>query len=247
MDVSFQLYSARNHTPWDDVIRDIAKLGYNKVEGFPGVYEDPKGFRRLLDTYGVTMPSGHFSLEMLEDGLPDALDIAATLGMSRIYCPMLAPTRRPSDRSGWQAFAAHLQAIRSGMCEAGFDFGWHNHDFEFQPGADGTIPMQAILEGAPGIGWEADIAWIVRGGSDPVDWIANYGDRITAVHVKDLAPSGENEEEDGWADVGHGTMNWNALTASLRSAGCSLYVVEHDKPSDARRFAERSITAFRSY
>ncbi len=247
MDVSFQLYSARNDTPWEGVIRDIAEFGYTQTEGFPGVYSDPKGFRNLLDTHGVNMPSGHFPLEMLEDDLSKVLAVASTLGMSRIYCPMLDPASRPSDRTGWQAFASRLQAIWARVRDSGLEFGWHNHDFEFRAGADGTIPMQEILESAPDIGWEADIAWIVRGGADPMDWISDYGGRITAAHVKDLAPSGGNEEEDGWADVGHGTMDWRSLMTALRTAGCNLYVVEHDKPSDARRFAGRSIAALRSY
>ena len=40
MDVSFQLYSAREMSPWEDVIKMIADLGYTQVEGFGGVYED---------------------------------------------------------------------------------------------------------------------------------------------------------------------------------------------------------------
>ncbi len=247
MDISFQLYSARNHTPWEGVIGVLAELGYTQTEGFPGVYGDPEGFRSLLDRNGLTMPSGHFALDTLEDDFSRAMDIASALGISRIYCPMLAPSERPSDRSGWRAFATRLQAIGDQVCASGRDFGWHNHDFEFRASPDGTVPMREILDGAPDIGWEADIAWIVRGGDDPTNWIGNYGNRITAVHVKDIAPSGECEDEDGWADVGHGILDWSALTTALRSAGCDLYVVEHDKPSDARRFAERSIAAFRSY
>ena len=247
MDVSFQLYSARNDTPWDGVIRDIAELGYSQTEGFPGVYGDPDGFRILLDTHGLTMPSGHFPLDMLEDGFSQAMDIAAALGMFRIYCPMLSQAERPSERTGWQAFAARLQAIGDRVSASGRNFGWHNHDFEFRAAPDGTIPMHEILDGAPDIGWEADIAWIARGGGDPMDWIGQYGKRITAVHVKDIAPVGECDDEDGWADVGHGTLDWSALTTALRASGCDLYVIEHDKPSDARRFAGRSIAAFRSF
>jgi sugar phosphate isomerase/epimerase len=70
---------------------------------------------------------------------------------------------------------------------AGFGFGWHNHDFEFVPLADGSVPMQILLETAPDLDWEADIAWVIRGGADATDWIARHGKRITAVHVKDIA------------------------------------------------------------
>jgi len=247
MDISFQLYSARDSTSWKSVIGDIAELGYTQIEGFPGVYEDTACFRNLMDAHGLTMPSGHFPLDMLENDLARTLDICATLGMSRIYCPMLDHASRPSDRIGWQAFAARLRAIQKDIGEAGLEFGWHNHDYEFHAAPDGTIPMREILDNAPDIGWEADVAWIARGGDDPMDWIERYGHRIGTTHVKDIAPPGLCRDEDGWADVGHGTLDWKALKTALHAAGCDLYVVEHDRPSDVRRFARRSIAAFRSY
>jgi len=247
MNLSFQLDSARNAGPWERVINDIAELGYTQTEGFPGIYGDPPGFRRLLDMHGLKMPSGHFALDTLEGSFSRTMDIADALGMSRIYCPMLARPDRPSDEAGWRAFAPRLQDIWRTVRESGRDFGWHNHDFEFRVMADGAMPMREILEGAPDIGWEADIAWIVRGGGEPMDWIERYGKRTTAAHVKDIAPSGECEDEDGWADVGHGVLDWYALTAALRGGGCDLFVVEHDRPSDAGRFARRSLASFRSY
>ena len=45
MDVSFQLYSAREFTPWADVFSMLAGLGYTQVEGFGGNYEDPAATR----------------------------------------------------------------------------------------------------------------------------------------------------------------------------------------------------------
>ena len=87
------------------------------------------------------------------------------------------------------------------------------------------------------------MAWIVRGGADPFEWIKRYADRIASVHVKDIAPAGKCEDEDGWADVGLGTMPWDRLMTLIRAeTKASIFVMEHDKPSDAYRFAERSYT-----
>ena len=83
--------------------------------------------------------------------------------------------------------------------------------------------------------------------ADPFAWIESYGKRITAVHVKDIAPLGENTNEDGWADVGHGTVDWKALVAALKNTAVKYYVVEHDNPSDADRLITRSIASFNNY
>ena len=80
-----------------------------------------------------------------------------------------------------------------------------------------------------------DVAWVIRGGADPLKWIADYGQRINAVHVKDIAPAGENADEDGWADVGHGTVDWRGLIKTLKEkTPAKFYVMEHDNPSDYR-------------
>lgn len=70
-----------------------------------------------------------------------------------------------------------------------------------------------------------------------------YGKRITAVHVKDLAPEGEKEDEGGWADVGTGTMDWPAIWAAIQNfTSAEIFVMEHDNPSDHSRFAQTAIT-----
>ncbi len=250
--LGFQLYSARNFPPLSDMLKKLAAAGYAHVEGFGGIYATMdeaalKGLRADLDANGLTMPTGHFGLDMLENDREQSLKIAKTLGIQAIYCPYLLPDQRPSDAAGWFAFGKRLQEAGKPYRDAGISFGWHNHDFEFATLEDGSTPQEQILAGGPDLGWEADIAWIIRGNADPLAWIESYGKRITAVHVKDIAPAGENKDEDGWSDVGHGTVDWKALIAALQNTAVKYYVVEHDNPSDADRLITRSIASFNSY
>lgn len=241
---SFQLYSARNFTPWDRVFENLATLGYREVEGYGALYADPSATRGLLDRNGLSMPTGHFSLDALEQDFDATVQAAKTLGVNSIYCPYITTDQRPPDAAGWLAFGKRLAEIGARVNAAGFGFGWHNHDFEFKALADGSLPMQLILDAAPGVDWEMDVAWVVRGGADPLAWIDRQGARITAAHVKDIALSGENADEDGWADVGQGVVDWRALLKALKEkTRATHFVVEHDNPSDLDRFAGRSITA----
>lgn len=248
MNYSFQLYSARNYMPWEPVFKTIAALGYTQVEGYSALYDDPAALRASLDSHGLSMPSGHFSLDSLENDLDNTLSIARSLGCSSVFCPHITEDLRSTDLAGWQAFAQRLKTIGESVRGNGFRFGWHNHDFEFSRCADGTIPMQVILESAPDIDWEIDIAWVVRGGSDPQTWISNYGSRISAVHFKDLAAAGDCTDEDGWADVGHGTLDWTSLTQLVKAhTNADLFIAEHDNPNDYQRFARRSIDTMKSF
>lgn len=240
---SYQLYSSRNFPPLGDTLSMLAAAGYASVEGFGGVYADPAALAASLKANGLTMPTGHFSIDQLENDVPGVLAIANAVGMTHLYCPYILPDQRPTDAAGWKAFGARLQAASAPYKAAGFGFGWHNHDFEFVTLPDGSTPQEQIFAGGPDLEWEADIAWIVRGGADPLAWIAKYGQRITSVHVKDIAPKGENTAEDGWADLGQGTVDWKSIMAALRNTPCKTFVMEHDNPSDHKRFATRSIAA----
>ncbi len=77
-------------------------------------------------------------------------------------------------------------------------------------------------------------------------WLERYADRIVAAHIKDMTgdPTGP---EDGWADVGHGIMDWPRILPALRASSARYWVAEHDRPSDAARFARRSIATMQGW
>ncbi len=245
-DISYQLYSSREFPPLEKTLSMLKGLGYTQVEGYGGLYGDPAALGAALQAAGLAMPSGHFGLDMLENEPDKAIAVAQATNMRMVICPYLMEPDRPGDAAGWRAFGARLEKAGQPFRDAGLTVGWHNHDFEFRPLPDGGIPLQHILDGGPTLAWEADIAWIARGDADPLYWIDRYGDRIAAAHVKDIARQGENSDEDGWADVGHGVMDWKALLAALKKTEASLYVMEHDKPNDDERFARRSIASLKA-
>lgn len=246
-ELSFQLYSARNHRPWRDVFERLTALGYTGVEGYSALYDEPSALVDALADAGLQMPSAHFALAALEDDPEATCDLARALGCRTIYGPYLEVGERPTDLASWRAFAARLKRVGERTRGEGFGFGWHNHDFELVPLADGTVPLDVIFEEAPDVGWEADLAWIVRADADPLAWVRSHGERATSIHLKDVAPAGECADEGGWADFGHGTMDWETLVRELRAGEVERYwIVEHDEPSDLGRFASRAMATWRA-
>lgn len=238
---AYQLYSSRNFVPWPDTFSMLAEAGYQAVEGYGALYDDSASLAEQLKAAGLSMPSGHVSLEALESDQGAVLSLVENLGIKSVYCPYLEDSQRPTDAAGYRALGGRLADAGRFLIDAGIGFGWHNHDFEFLPLADGSIPMQSLFEGGPDLEWEADIAWIVRAGADPVEWLEREKHRISAVHIKDIAAPGENLDEGGWADVGHGTLDWKLLLDEVNKLSVSHKIVEHDEPLDATRFARRSI------
>ncbi len=242
--LSFQLYSARLAPPETDVLKTLAEAGYTNVETFRPNYEDAEGFRRALDAAGLTAKSGHFDLALAEADFGRVVELCRILGIETVVIPYLLPEARPTDEAGWRDLGQRLAKLAVACAEGELRLAWHNHDFEFLALPGGAFPIEHIL--ADSVLWEADPAWIVRAGADPAQWLERYADRLVSVHVKDIAPAGENLDEDGWADVGTGVVDWDALWRISAASSASLMIAEHDKPSDFTRFARVSAERMRA-
>ncbi len=245
MTLALQLYSMRDCADQIALLGELPALGITKVEGYGGVYGDPAAYRAAMDANGIAMPTGHVGLADIEADFAGALKTVQTLGIKEVFAPYLDESQRPKTQAGYVELASRLSAAAKRFADHGIPFGWHNHDFEFVALEDGNVPMDIILDTAPDITWEADLAWIVRGGRDPLEYVNRYGKRLSVVHVKDIAAAGTNEDEDGWCDLGAGTMDWAGLLQACRSqSGNLIYALEHDKPSDPTGYASRSAVAF---
>lgn len=240
--ISYQLYSSRNFGAPKAIMARLSEAGYDAVEGYGALFSDTEMRAEIaegLKMYGLKMPTAHVSLTQLEADATFA-EVLAIMGVNRVYVPYIAPEERPTDTESWTAFGRRLEQAGETVRAAGLGFGWHNHDFEFVPLPDGTVPMTHLL--SANLEWQFDVAWAVRAGIDPMQWIARFGERITSVHVKDIAAKGEAAAEDGWADPGKGVMDWPALTAALAKSGTvKHWVMEHDNPSDDMRFAGNAL------
>lgn len=246
-DFSYQLYSSRKFGPLPKTLSMLSELGYTQVEGFGALYQtedDVEALKPALAAAGLTMPSAHFDWVTVSRHPGRAMAMARALGVDTIIVPYLAPEDRPED---WAAFGRALAEAGKPIRDAGFAFGWHNHDFEFAPLPDGTLPLDLIMDGGSEIGLELDLAWVHVGGQDPAALARKYADRLTSVHLKDRAPEGEASGEDGWADVGHGVLDWSEIFPAVTASSARYLVMEHDNPADDARFARRSLAAARAF
>lgn len=238
--LSYQLFSARKFPPLSGQLATLSKLGYEKVEPFGALFSEADKFKLSLDANGLITPTSHFGIDMMRSDLDRAVAIAKRFDVSIMVVPYLQLPDRPKDNAGWATFGRELQSFADRLKPEGLKVAWHNHDFELTPSIDGMVPMDLILDAAPDVLWEPDIGWIVRAGADPLPWLLRYQDRVKAVHIKDLAPSGTNVREDGWADIGHGVIDWKRLVPVLAATDAQVFVVEHDNPSDFDKSARRS-------
>jgi len=245
-ELTFQLFSARN-TALPEALAIVSGAGYKCVEAYGENFTDADAFETLLAKHSLKVVSVHVGLDKLKYELDASIAQAKRFGITHIVCPFLLPEDRPESAAAWIELAEQLAAIEASLKQEDLSFAWHNHDFEMIPMANGSVPMTLLMENAPQLNWELDIGWIHRTGSDSLSWLNRYADRISALHLKDVAQTGTNEDEDGWADVGSGVIDWESLLPGIKACNTNLLIVEHDNPNNLERFAKNTHTAVQGW
>jgi sugar phosphate isomerase/epimerase len=235
--LGIQLYTLRSvaATNLSGTLAQVAAIGYKEVE-FAGFYNHPAAeVRGFLDQYGLTAPSAHTDMGLLEEDKAAAtFRDAKTVGIEWITVPSL-PRGRRDTVDDWKAVAKQFNAVAADVRTHGFRFAYHNHNTEFRKVA-GAVPLEILLgETDPSlVSFEMDIYWVVNGGADPIDLLTRYPGRFKMLHLKDSMGPPEHT----MADVGAGTIDFKTILAQAK--GIEHYFVERDDPVDAIASAKAS-------
>lgn len=231
--VGLQLYTVRSLTQRDmlQTLNDVAQIGYGAVEfaGYGGV--PVAELRTTLDSLAMRAMGAHVPYAAFEAD-PDAVfaDLH-TLGCEYAIIPWLPPEMRGAEQMRGLAKTFNHWAA---LCrDEGLRFGYHNHNFEFEPatdGADGETIYDVLLAATdPGlVVFELDIYWAQHAGVDPIELLRRYGTRMPIVHVKDMHDDRQRSD----APVGLGILPWGPIIGACKDAGVSWYIVEQDNPQD---------------
>lgn len=230
LELAVQLYSLRHLPDLETTLNAATQAGYSAVETVHTQGSAAPVLRNMLADRNLAVCSAHVPLEYLENDLNVTLTAHQQLATPLLVVPFLAPERRPQDLAGWRTLGRHLAELAQPCRDAGFEVAYHNHDFELVD-IDGHVALDELLE-ASQLKLELDLGWVARAGGDPVTSLQHYADVCVRVHVKDVALAGENEDEDGWADVGSGRLAWQEILAEAKRLELPYLIVEHDLPKD---------------
>ena len=230
--VGVQLYTVRDQAEKDlaATLAHISMIGYNDVETYWNVYTHPaKDLRKMIVDNGMGVPSGHFDY----DGLAGKFDYAKELGVEYIVCPML-PKDMWTSADGFKKAAAQFNQWGEKAKSMGMQFGFHNHNYEFQKFGNQTGFDILTSEADPKlVCLEMDCYWITQSGNDPVAMLKKYGDRIQLLHLKDRLPGFPTSQMLGpdaehFTEVGSGTIDWKSVLETAQQTGVKHYFVERD-------------------
>ena len=240
--IGLQLYTVRDLLAADTpgTLATIAAAGYAEVE--TAGYADLTAiqFAVALKDAGLSAPSAHVPLQLIESEPENLIEAAHTVGHRYLVLPWLNEQQRDSLEQ-YRHIAAVLNKFGEQCAAAGIQLAYHNHDFEFVPIA-GTLPYDLLLNecDAELVKFEMDLFWAVKAGVDPTAYFKAGPGRYPLCHVKDMNSAGE------MVAVGDGDINFAALFEAGEAGGLKHYFVEHDNPTDALASIRSSINAVRA-
>ena len=230
--IAVQMYSLRNAGSLDQQLKIVHDAGVGAVEtvGTQGV--SAPELKQLLDRYAIKAISSHVPLAELRRDLPGVVAFNRSIGNTTLVVPYLDAKDRPTDAAGWTALGQELGRIAKQVRAEGMHLAYHNHDFELVD-FNGRTGLDLLFAAAgPELQTELDLAWVARAGYDPAVMLGKFRGRLFAVHAKDNAPKGQAEDEGGFAAIGQGVLDWNAILPAAAGAGVQWYIIEHDQPRD---------------
>jgi sugar phosphate isomerase/epimerase len=248
--VGVQLYTVRDlmKNDFEGTIAKVAQIGYKEVEfaGYFGRTADQ--VKAVLDKTGLKAPSTHVQYDELDDKFPSVIEFSKAIGLEYIICPWIPEDLRKSPDI-WKQASEKFNKCGEQSKQAGMQFGYHNHWFEFLP-VDGKLPYDELLKMCdPGlVKFEMDLCWITAAGADPLKYFNAYPGRFPLVHVKDLKTmpkitSGGAQNYGDTVDlteVGSGIIDWKRIFAQSDKAGIKHYIVEHDHPKQPLESIKKS-------
>ncbi len=237
--IGLQLYTVRRdlEKDFEGTLAQVGKVGFREVE-LAGLFgRTPQDLRASLERHGLKAPSMHVDLPAVQRDWGNTLEAGNALGVRYIICAWL----EPEERRGLDDFKKHAETFNRAGEEAknaGIQFGFHNHDFEFVP-LQGTVPYDLLLKETDSalVQMEMDLYWITKAGADPLYYFQLYPGRFPLVHVKDMDATPEKY----FTEVGRGVVDFRRVFAQAKLGGIRHYFVEQDEtPGPAIESAQES-------
>ncbi len=248
--IGLQLYTIRDAMAKDvpGSLKKVSDLGFKYLElasyangKFYG-YE-PAEFKKLVNGLGMEIISSHTQVEALGITLDNAKKMAedhSKIGVKYCIQPWVVEEARTTLDS-YKKMAAEWNKVGGIMKEHKIQFGYHNHNFEFDT-VEGKIPYYDVFMvelDKDLVTMELDLFWATKAGQNPVEMFKKYPGRFQLFHMKDMftkeAPFYKPSTND-FAPVGAGLINFKEILAAKKIAGLKYMFVEQDSTKDGKPF-----------
>ena len=225
--IGLQLYSVKDAAAKNllTTIENVAEMGYQGVQ-FAGFFNHTaEEVKSELNGAGMETAGAHVPITDFQEHLDDTLRYHEKLGNNLLICPFL-PEEMRKTADDYQRMAELFNDIGKRVKEAGFLFGYHNHDFEFKS-FNGETGFDILYENTDPewVKMELDCFWASNAGYDPLAIIQKYANRCVSLHIKDMK---NDNDKNISTEIGTGTLSFEPLIRAGNEHGVDWFVVEQE-------------------
>jgi sugar phosphate isomerase/epimerase len=237
--VGVQLWSFRESFKTDvpGTLARIRALGFQEVE-LAGTYGmSAADFRKALDGAGLRATSMHVGYERFRDSLSAVLEDAKALGVRSVGPAWIPHPDGPLTVALAKQAAADFNRWGKAAREAGVQFFYHNHGYEFKAGAGGVLPIDVLMKetDAEAVKFEMDVFWTAHPGVDPAAVLKQYPGRWKLMHLKDMKQgmatgihTGSANPDSSQVPVGTGQIDYRAVLRAAGETGVEQFFIEDE-------------------
>jgi sugar phosphate isomerase/epimerase len=228
------IFRDRPQTDLAGVLRDVARAGYDGVEAgnlFRGA--DAAKIQALFADNGLALTGAHAGYGEFTDLAKVEEDIQFLKAMNARYL-MCSGVADSKSMAGYEQSAEVFNRVGRRCLEAGIQFCYHNHNWEFTP-FDGQIALHRLAEltDPQAVKFCVDVFWVAVGGEDPAAFIQRYADRIPYFHIKDGQwEAGRPGKATRFTELGAGNVDLPSAVRAALKVQPEWLVYEQDTAND---------------
>jgi len=234
--LAIQLYTIRNAISenLEKALGKLAALGFTELEiyGYNGTFfgKSRTEFQAILKNLDLKVISSHHTTGIIHqdkgtllNNWEKTVEDLHFIGSKYMVCSYLFPEERTIEN--YKKLPGLFNKSGETTKQAGIQFAYHNHDFEFEKFDDTKNVYDFILENSSSdlVKMELDLYWISKAGIDPLTYFEKYPKRFPLWHVKDMKAGTKD-----FAEIGNGTIDFKRIFEAREKAGLKYWFVEQD-------------------
>jgi hypothetical protein len=245
-EMGLQLYSVRNEVKQDlkGTLQKVRSMGIKELEGGETYGMSTEEYTKMIHSMGFKMIGVGVDYDALTKDLTPTIEQAKKMGANYVVCFWIGHKGDEFGPTDIEEAAKRFNRAGKIFKEAGLQFCYHVHGYEFRPSKNGTLFDDLMAKTDPRlVNIELDVYWAKQGCADPVAILNQYPSRIKMLHLKDRQQgtvcntTGHADEETNVV-LGKGDVQISEVMKAAKKAGVKHYFIEDESSRVMKQLPE---------